>query len=187
LNAAQLRSKLQDLFLGVEQFIGTLLVLARPDGLHPLVQAVARDAQTGGDFLDRMTTLSHLADGFVLEFGRVSLLVHGTPPTGSMLASEVSTIPGEVHSDQYPEQRTGGAAAWGRGKSVRVAGSYRTPSPVSTRPRVLRPSSSSLRAYLAGTRHRSVIEQLAQERGISFGEFVRRAVDAYIKRLRRER
>ena len=29
------------------------------------------------------------------------------------------------------------------------------------------------------------IEQLALERGISFGEFIRRAVDAYIKRLRR--
>ncbi|MHC4660016.1 MAG: ribbon-helix-helix domain-containing protein [Planctomycetota bacterium] len=28
------------------------------------------------------------------------------------------------------------------------------------------------------------IEQLAQERGISFGEFIRRVVDAYIKRLR---
>jgi hypothetical protein len=43
-----------------------------------------------------MTALSHLADGFVLEFGRVSLLAHGTPPVGSILASEVSTIPGEV-------------------------------------------------------------------------------------------
>lgn len=35
--------------------------------------------------------------GFVLEFRRVSLMTHGTPPTGSMLASEVSTVPGEVH------------------------------------------------------------------------------------------
>jgi len=31
-----------------------------------------------------MTTLSYLADGFVLEFGRVSLLAHGTPLIASM-------------------------------------------------------------------------------------------------------
>ncbi len=44
-----------------------------------------------------------LPDGFVLEFGRVSLLAHGTPQAGSILASEVSTIPGEVqHLTENP-------------------------------------------------------------------------------------
>ena len=43
-----------------------------------------------------MTLLGHLADGFFLELGRISWLAHGTPPVGSILASEVSTIPGEV-------------------------------------------------------------------------------------------
>ena len=44
-----------------------------------------------------------LPDGFVLEFGRVSLLAHGTPQAGSIAASEVSTIPGEVqHSTENP-------------------------------------------------------------------------------------
>jgi hypothetical protein len=44
-----------------------------------------------------MALLGHLADGFVLEFGGKSLLTHGTPSDSSMLAIQVSTIPGEVH------------------------------------------------------------------------------------------
>ncbi len=44
----------------------------------------------GGDFPDRMTALGYLADGFVLAFGRVSLLAHGTPPVRSILASGVA-------------------------------------------------------------------------------------------------
>ena len=47
-----------------------------------------------------MTSLGHLADSFVLELGRISLLTHGTPLASSMLAPEVSTIPGEFH-DAY--------------------------------------------------------------------------------------
>ena len=45
------------------------------------------------------SAIRHLADSFVLEFRRVSLMAHGTPPTGSMLASEVSTISGEVQEE----------------------------------------------------------------------------------------
>jgi hypothetical protein len=47
---------------------------------------------------DMESTLGHLADGFVLEFGSKSLLTHGTPSDSSKLAIQVSTIPGEVQS-----------------------------------------------------------------------------------------
>ena len=57
---------------------------------------MARNAQTGGNFLHGMTLLGHLANGFILKFGRVLLMTHGTPPAASLLASEVSTVPGQV-------------------------------------------------------------------------------------------
>ena len=44
--------------------------------------------------------MGHLANGFILEFWRVSLMAHWTPPAASILASEVSTIPGLVSIDQ---------------------------------------------------------------------------------------
>ena len=40
--------------------------------------------------------LGHLADGFILEFGRVSVLALGTPQVGSISASEGFTVPREV-------------------------------------------------------------------------------------------
>ena len=47
------------------------------------------------DVFEDVSLLGHLADCFVLELGRISLLAHGTPPAASMLASEVSTRPGQ--------------------------------------------------------------------------------------------
>jgi hypothetical protein len=102
LNTAELGAKLQDLLLRIEQLIGSLLFLARPNGLHPLVQAVARDAETIGDLLHRMATLRDLLDGLVFEFRRVALLTHVVPPASSILTSEVSMIPGEVHIEAPP-------------------------------------------------------------------------------------
>ena len=55
-------------------------------------------------FLLPSPTLGYLADGFVFEFGGKSLLTHGTPSDSSMLAIQVSTILGEVHS---PASRLG--------------------------------------------------------------------------------
>ena len=61
------------------------------------VAEYASGARRLAGYMHRMTFLGHLADGFVLECGRVSLLTHGTPQVGSILASEVSTIPEELH------------------------------------------------------------------------------------------
>jgi hypothetical protein len=98
LSAAELGPKLQVLLLRVEELVRTVFILARTDGAHPLLQAMARDPQTVGDFLHGMTLLGHLANGFALEFGRESLLTHETPLIASILASEVSAIPGELHN-----------------------------------------------------------------------------------------
>jgi hypothetical protein len=63
------RSSSQDFLLRLEELIRTLLLLARPDSTHPLVQAVARDPRAVSGFLNGMALLGHLADGFILELG----------------------------------------------------------------------------------------------------------------------
>ena len=96
LNATELGSKPQNPFLRLNEVLGSLFLFARPYGSDPFVEAVTRYVEPSGYCHDLLTTLGHLADGFVLEFWRVLLMAHGTPPTGSMLASEASTISGEV-------------------------------------------------------------------------------------------
>ena len=53
-----------------------------------------RNGVSCGDFLHGVAALRHLADGFVLELGRVSLLADRTPLAASILASGVSSVPG---------------------------------------------------------------------------------------------
>ena len=65
---------------------------------YPLVQTVARDSESSSYFRERMTSLGHLANGFILKLGGVSLMTHGTPSDSSMLAILVSTNSGEVQS-----------------------------------------------------------------------------------------
>ena len=98
LNTTELGAKLQVFLLHFEQFIAALFILVWTNRLHPLVKAVARDAETSRHLLHRMATLGDLLDGLVLELGRVALLTHGVPPAASKLASHVSMIPGEVQS-----------------------------------------------------------------------------------------
>ena len=75
--------------------------VARPNGLNPFVETVTRDAESSSDFDDRMASLGHLADGFVLEFRSESLLAHGTSSDSSMLAIQVSTVLGEVQLEAH--------------------------------------------------------------------------------------
>jgi hypothetical protein len=61
------------------------------------IPAVTRHAEAHCNINNRMTALDHLANGSFLKLGGKTLTTHVTPPDSSMLASEVSTITGQVH------------------------------------------------------------------------------------------
>ena len=67
------------------------------------VTHVARDAETSGDLLDRVTSLSHLLDGFVLTRASISADSWNSFGRLKTIASEVSTVPGHFQS---PASRT---------------------------------------------------------------------------------
>ena len=75
LDATKLSAQLQDLLPRIQQFVRSLLGLGRPSSLHPLVQAMARDAETSGAPRTERPSLKALIDR-----GRIRLeqLVFGT-------------------------------------------------------------------------------------------------------------
>ena len=72
LDKAKLRSKLQDFLFRFQKLARTLFFLARPNVSYPLVQTVARDAESSSHFCDGVTSFRHLADSFILDSGLYS-------------------------------------------------------------------------------------------------------------------